>query len=104
VFIVYVSISERFGSGPERSAMSIDEGDLIEAQEAADAQAIQQAEELVLRVAAEQDAESLQQLRDLLAHSELGGVDSKLIRVAIWRLLNADRLQLTEDRRLQVAG
>jgi len=84
--------------------MSVDEGDLIEAQEAADAQAIQQAEELVLRVAAEQDAESLQQLRDLLAHSELGGVDSKLIRVAIWRLLNADRLQLTEDRRLQVAG
>jgi len=55
-------------------------------------------------VAAEQDVESLQQLRDLLAHSELGGVDSKLIRVAIWRLLNADRLQLTEDRRLQVAG
>lgn len=84
--------------------MSSDEGRLIEAQEEADAQAIQQAEELVLRVAAEQDVESLQQLRDLLAHSELGGVDSKLIRVAIWRLLNADRLQLTEDRRLQVAG
>jgi HD-GYP domain-containing protein (c-di-GMP phosphodiesterase class II) len=84
--------------------MSIDEGRLIEAQEEADAEAIQQAEELVLRVAAEQDVESLQQLRDLLAHSELGGVDSKLIRVAIWRLLNADRLQLTEDRRLQVAG
>ena len=84
--------------------MSIDEGRLIEAQEEADAEAIQQAEELVLRVAAEQDVESLQQLRDLLAHFELGGVDSKLIRVAIWRLLNADRLQLTEDRRLQVAG
>lgn len=84
--------------------MSIDEGRLIEAQEEADAEAIQQAEELVLRVAAEQDVESLQQLRDLLAHSELGGVDSKLIRVAIWRLLNADRLQLTEDRRLQVPG
>ncbi len=84
--------------------MSVDEGSLIEAQEEADAQAIQLAEELVLRVATEQDAQSLQQLRNLLAHSELGGVDSKLIRVAIWRLLNADRLQLTEDRRLQVAG
>lgn len=84
--------------------MSSDEGRLIEAQEEADAQAIHQAEELVLRVATEQDVESLRQLRDLLAHSDLGGVDSKLIRVAIWRLLNADRLQLTEDRRLQVTG
>jgi len=84
--------------------MAVDEGRLIEAQEEADAQAIQLAEELVLRIATEEEPQSLQQLRELLAHSELGGVDSKLIRVAIWRLLNADRLTLTEDRRLQVAG
>ena len=84
--------------------MSVDEGRLIEVQEEADAQAIQLAEELVLRVATEQDPQSLQQLRDLLATSELRGVDSKLIRVAIWRLLNADRLHSTEDRRLQVVG
>lgn len=84
--------------------MAVDEGRLIEAQEEADAQAIQLAEELVLRIATEEDPQTLQQLRELLARSELGGVDSKLIRVAIWRLLNADRLKLTEDRRLEVAG
>jgi hypothetical protein len=83
---------------------SDNEGRLIEAQEEEDARAIGQAEALVLRIATERHPESLQQLRHLLDEADIGDVDRQLIRVAIWRLLNADRLQLTDDRRLQVAA
>jgi hypothetical protein len=80
------------------------EGRLIEAQEEEDARAIDEAETLVLRIATDRHPESLQQLRELLDETDVGDVDRQLIRVAIWRLLNADRLQLTDDRRLQVTA
>lgn len=83
---------------------SDNEGRLIEAQEEEEARAIGEAEALVLRIASERQPESLQQLRRLLAETDIGAVDRQLIRVAIWRLLNTDRLQLTDDRRLQVAA
>jgi hypothetical protein len=76
----------------------------IEVQERADREAIGAAEQLVLAVIAEQHPASLQDLRAALAHAELGDVDRNLLRVAIWRLLNSDRLQLTDDRRLEVAA
>jgi hypothetical protein len=72
----------------------------IEAQ-AADRQAIAAAEEAVLTLFNEKHPSSLQDLRRELAEATLPeGVDRSLVRVAIWRLLNSDRLQLSDDRLL----
>lgn len=82
--------------------MSADEHETpIEAQEEADREAIAAAEEAVLLVFNEKHPSSLQELRRELAEATLpAGVDRSLVRVAIWRLLNSDRLQLSDDRLL----
>lgn len=77
----------------------------IEAQEHVDRETIAAAEKLVLEVFRARNPESLQDLRRALAETELPpGVDRSLLRVAIWRLLNNNRLQLSDDRRLAAAG
>jgi hypothetical protein len=77
----------------------------IEAQEQADREAIAAAETVVLDVFHEKNPQSLQALRRELADASLpAGVDRSLLRVAIWRLLNSNRLALTDDRRLAATG
>ena len=81
-----------------------DEARLIQNQEALDTEMIERLEQLILRVATETQADSLQALRDLVDQMDLDTMERSLVKVAIWRLLNADRLRLTADRRLQVAA
>jgi hypothetical protein len=71
----------------------------IEAQEGVDRQAITAAEEAVLALFNEKHPSSLQELRRELAEAALPPeIDRSLVRVAIWRLLNSNRLQLSDDR------
>lgn len=68
-------------------------------QEEADRRAIAAAEDVVLSVFHDKHPSSLQELRRELAETSLpSDVDRNLLRVAIWRLLNTDRLRLTDDR------
>jgi len=75
----------------------------IEAREEADREAIAAAEQAVLDVFAQANPQSLQDLRRALADSQVS-VDRSLLRLAVWRLLNSNRLQLSDDRRLAAAG
>lgn len=72
--------------------------------DAADARALKGAEELILAVAMEQRPNSLSELRDLVAHGPGQDLDPSILRAALWALLNENRLELTSDRSLRVAG
>jgi hypothetical protein len=78
----------------------------VEAQEAEDANALTQAEELILRVAREHEEEtrSLGDLRNWLAHAEIPDDVRPFIRVALWSLLNENKLELTPQRELRISG
>jgi len=73
-------------------------------QDEADAAALARAEELILEVATEAQPSSLSDLRNLLAHGQASELDPSLLRAALWALLNENRLELTPDRTLRVAG
>jgi hypothetical protein len=75
-----------------------------ETQDAADAAALAQAEELILEIATQVQPSSLSELRTLLAGEQAGGLDPSLLRAALWALLNENRLELASDRTLRVAG
>jgi hypothetical protein len=68
-----------------------------------DAEALARAEKLILELATDRGPRSLSELRDLLDR-EAGGEDRALLRVALWSLLNENRLELASDRTLRVAG
>jgi hypothetical protein len=86
--------------------MSANEHDTsIEAREEIDRQEIAAAEQAVLDVFKSKNPQSLQDLHRELAGATLPhGVERSLLRVAIWRLLNSEQLQLSDDRRLAAAG
>jgi hypothetical protein len=70
-----------------------------------DADRLQAAETLILRIATEHRPQSLGELRTLLDANESPEIgDSALRRAALWSLLSQNRLELTSDRALHVAG
>lgn len=68
-----------------------------------EAEALHEAEEFVLCVAREWQPASLGELRSRIDEKNREqGLDASLLRVAVWSLLNAHRLQLSPDRRLRI--
>lgn len=69
-----------------------------------DAAALAQAEKLILELATQHHPNSLSALRVLLDQEAPAETDRALLRVALWSLLNQNRLELASDRTLRVAG
>jgi hypothetical protein len=69
-----------------------------------DADALSNAEAFILDVAHRYHPSSLSELRELLERESDGEIEHGLLRAALWSLLNQNRLELTPDRTLHVAG
>jgi len=81
--------------------MGVDE---YETEDREDAEALSRAEAFILGVAREHHPESLGELRALLEQRPPEELNRALLRAALWSLLNENRLELTSDRTLRVAG
>jgi hypothetical protein len=76
----------------------------LEEFDAADRQQVEQAEEVILRVVAERHPSTVSDLSQLV-RGELGeDVDNSLIRAAILRLLNENRLDIGNGHQIAAAG
>jgi hypothetical protein len=69
-----------------------------------DAEGLLRAETLILEVANRRQPNSLSDLRHWLDRDVPAEIDRALLRAALWSLLNDNRLELTSDRALRVAG
>jgi hypothetical protein len=66
-----------------------------------EAESLARTERRILNLARKEQPQSLQELRERLARSDVS-VDVRLVNLAIFQLLNSHRLSLSADRRLRV--
>jgi hypothetical protein len=76
----------------------------LEELDTADREAIEAAEAAILHVIAEQHPTTLSQLSEALAQAQLGEVDRSVIRAAILRLLNENRLEIGSGHQVPAGG
>jgi hypothetical protein len=69
-----------------------------------EAEALERAEGFILRVAEHRNPVSLSELRRWLEEDAPQGLERSVLRLALWSLLNENRLELTPDRELRVSG
>ena len=70
-------------------------------QKMTDAESLARTERRILNLARKEQPQSLQELRERLARSDVS-VDVRLVNLAIFQLLNSHRLSLSADRRLRI--